>query len=159
VSSNKKPSLQNDQWEQVISEATQHVETDGLDGGEAASSGQLRRIFLGFIITVSVAVFTLQLGEPELASLSVKNQSTDLRLEAALLIEQINAYWEERGTLPDPNALSPFLDEGYEYQIVDPTQGRFIVQRAAGGVTVTYDGSIPLNLWILLGGQTTGGDQ
>ena len=101
----------------------------------------------------------MQLAEPAPASLSVTYQAADLRLEAALLIEQINAYWEERGTLPAPLALNPYLEEGYEYEIVDRSQGRFIVRRAAAGVTVTYDSSLPLNIWILLGGNSTGEGQ
>ena len=151
------PPSEDDRWAAVISEATQHVRTDGADVKKSPNPKRVQRILLGVLMGAWAAFLTMRLAEPQSASLPINTQAADLRIEAALLIEQINAYWEERGTLPDPIALSPYLDEGYEYQIVDPTQGRFVVRRASGGVTVTFDGSIPLNLWILLGGQATGG--
>jgi len=105
------------------------------------------------------ATMTMQLAEPAPALLSVTDQASDLRLEAAILIEQIDAYWEERGVLPEPFALTPYLEEGYQYEIVNRNHGLFIVRRASAGVTVTYDGSLPLALWIVLGGKSAGGAQ
>ena len=112
---------------------------------------------VGVLVTATIGAVTVQLSDPPPASLSPTDQASDLRMEASLLVEQIEAYMEEEGTLPDPSALVPFLEEGYEYQVIDRSRGLFLVRRTSGGVTVTYDGSLPLNLWVLLGGGTSGG--
>jgi len=154
--SKKGPPSEDQRWAEVISEATQHVRTDGSDVRELSTPTIFRKVFLGALIGASAALLTGHLAKPAPASLSVMNQAADLRIEAALLVRQIHAYWEERGKLPDPLVLTPYLEEGYEYQIVDQSQGRFVVRRAAAGVTVTFDGSLPLSLWVLLGGQSIG---
>lgn len=110
----------------------------------------------GILLTVGVAFGVREMTRPKPASLPVANQVADLRLEAAALIEQIEAYRTERGELPPPSMLSPYLDEGYEYHVVDENAGRYVVRRTAGGVTVTYDGSLPLGLWMVIGGSSSG---
>ena len=87
----------------------------------------------------------------------LSDQSEDLRFEAGLLVEEIEAYRAERGELPDPNYFAPYLNEGYDYEIIDRSAGRYVVRRRSGNVVVTYDGTLSLQLWLLLGGSSSGG--
>jgi hypothetical protein len=112
---------------------------------------------LGVLVTVAVAMVAPRLVQGPPPSLSSVEQAKDLRAEAGVLIEQIEAYREERGVLPAPAMLAPFLDEGYEYRIIDRAMGRYEVRRSAGGVEVVYDGSLPLNLWLVIGGSAGSG--
>ena len=109
-------------------------------------------IVAGVVIALAVAVLSPRLVRRAEPGLSPVDQAADLRTEAGRLIEQIEAYRAERGTLPAPAMLAPFLDEGYEYRIIDRAAMRYEVRRSAGGVEVVYDGSLPLNLWLVLGG-------
>lgn len=108
-------------------------------------------------MTVSVALVIPRLVQGPPAVLTLVEQASDLRREAAILIEQIEAYRDERGVLPAPAMLAPFLEGGYEYRVLDRVTGHFEVRRSAGGVEVVYDGSLPLGLWVLIGGSTEGG--
>lgn len=110
----------------------------------------------GILITVGVAVGVQNVGESDPAALPRSTQAADLRQEASALIDQIEAYRTERGQLPDPSLLTPYLDEGYEYHVIDEGAGRYMVRRTAGDVTVTYDGSLPLGLWLVIGGSAAG---
>lgn len=154
------PPPDDSKWADAISQAQRHVESGGSvedDGvGRPALRGPVLGL-LGVLVAVSIAVVTVQVSEPAPATLTATDQASDLRLEAALLIEQIEAYKEEQGMLPDAFMLAPYLAEGYEYQVIDRARGVYIVRREAAGVTVTYDGSLPVNLWVLLGGGTSGG--
>jgi len=111
----------------------------------------------GLMVAVSVAVLAPRMFPSDPVVLSVVEQASDLRAEAALLVEQIEAFRRERGTLPDAPMLAPYLDSGYEYRIIDRSLGKYEVRRSAGGVVVTYDGSLPLGLWVVIGGSTGGG--
>ena len=53
--------------------------------------------------------------------------------------------------------LAPFLEEGYDYRITDRNAGLYEVRRSAGGVEVVYDGSLPLSLWLVIGGTSETG--
>lgn len=110
----------------------------------------------GVLMTVGVAFGVQEMTGPEPRPLPAASQSADLRREASALIEQIEAYRVERGELPDPSLLGPYLEEGYDYRVVDEATGRYEVRRTAGGVTVTYDGSMPVGLWMLIGGSSGG---
>lgn len=114
-------------------------------------------VVLGLGVAVSIAMVAPRLVQGPPAALTLVEQASDLRQEAAVLIEQIEAYRDERGVLPAPAMLAPFLEGGYEYRVLDRATGRFEVRRAAGGVEVVYDGSLPLGLWLLIGGSTEGG--
>ena len=74
-----------------------------------------------------------------------------MREEVAVLVAEIEAYRAENGTLPPPAMFAPYLERGYQYQITDPLAKRFLVRRFTGEATVTYDGSLPLGLWLVLG--------
>lgn len=150
-----------DPWADAIAEASAHVRAGSehppdRDGGEPTRGRKLLWVAAGMVVAASVAVGVREVARPEPAGLSMASQAADLRREASALIEQIEAYRAERGQLPDPSLLAPFLDEGYEYEIVDGAAGEYLVRRTAGGVTVTYDGSVPLGMWLLIGGGTTG---
>ena len=152
--------LDQDKWAAVVSSAEDHVRRDATYAPGRARPLPGRNallVTLGVVVALAVAVAAPRVLPGSPASLPVTEQASDLRAEAALLIEQIEAYREEKGTLPAPALLSPFLEEGYSYRIVDEATGRYEVRRAAGGVEVTYDGSLPLGLWLVLGGNTVGG--
>ena len=85
------------------------------------------------------------------ATLSPVEQAADLRAEAAVLVREIEAYRDLQGRLPEPAAIAYLMDQGLSYRVVDPVVGRYEVTRTAGGVSVTYDGSLPVVLWVLLG--------
>lgn len=149
-----------DKWAEVVSSAEEHVRRDTAVGPGRPRPLPGRNILLiavGVVVAVAVALAAPRLIPGSPASLPLNDQASDLRSEAALLIQQIEAYRQERGTLPPPSMLAPFLDEGYSYRILDEATGRYEVKRSAGGVVVTYDGSLPLGLWLAIGGGTTGG--
>jgi len=149
-----------DKWAEVVSSAEDHVRRDAIHAPGRARPLPGRNALLvagGVLVALAVAVGAPKVLPGSPASLPVSEQASDLRAEAALLIEQIEAYRQERGTLPPPAMLSPFLQEGYSYRIVDQATGRYEVRRAAGGVEVTYDGSLPLGLWLVIGGNSGGG--
>lgn len=112
---------------------------------------------VGVIVTVGVALVAPRLLEGPPPSLSSVEQASDLRTEVGMLVQQIEAYKEERGVLPPPAMLAPFLEEGYDYRITDRTAGLYEVRRRAGGVEVVYDGSLPLSLWLVIGGNSESG--
>lgn len=119
-----------------------------------------RKFFLvltGVLVAAGVAFGVGAVAQPEPETLPSASQAADLRVEASALIEQIEAYRTERGALPDASLLSPYLEEGYEYEVLNEEEGRYLVRRTAGGVTVTYDGSVPLGLWVVVGGSSSGG--
>jgi hypothetical protein len=150
------PSPDQRSWEQAVSRAEDHVRLEAAGGSAAArplpGRGPLLLI-AGVIVAVSVWLISPRLLQGPPAALSTVDQASDLRTEVARLVEQIEAYRAERGTLPAPAMLAPFLDEGYEYRIIDRTTLRYEVRRSAGGVEVVYDGSLPLNLWLVVGGN------
>jgi hypothetical protein len=149
-----------DKWAAVVSSAEDHVRRDATYAPGRARPLPGRNALLlagGVVVALAVAVAAPRMLPGSPASLPVTEQASDLRAEAALLIEQIETYRQERGTLPPPSMLSPFLEEGYSYRIVDEALGRYEVRRAAGGVEVTYDGSLPLGLWLVIGGNSVGG--
>jgi hypothetical protein len=149
-----------DKWAEVVSSAEDHVRRDAAFAPGRARPLPGRNALLvaaGVVVAIGVAFAAPRILPGSPASLPVTDQASDLRAEAALLIEQIEAYRQERGTLPPPSMLSPFLQEGYSYRIVDESMGRYEVRRAAGGVEVTYDGSLPLGLWLVIGGNSAGG--
>jgi hypothetical protein len=149
-----------DKWAAVVSSAEDHVRRDATYAPVRARPLPGRNALLvaaGVVLAVGVALAAPRLMPGSPASLPLTEQASDLRAEAALLIEQIEAYRQERGTLPQPSMLSPFLEEGYRYRIVDEAMGRYEVSRTAGGVEVTYDGSLPLGLWLVIGGSSAGG--
>ncbi|MDP2956267.1 MAG: hypothetical protein Q8N53_07590 [Longimicrobiales bacterium] len=144
-------------WAEVVSSAEDHVRRDHAMAPDRSLPLPGRNAFLilgGVVVAGLVAFLAPRLAPESPAALPATEQASDLRAEAALLVEQIEAYRQERGTLPLPAMLAPFLDEGYTYRILDPTMGRYEVRRAAGGVEVTYDGSLPLGLWLVLGGSS-----
>ncbi len=143
-----------DEWAAAVDSAANQIHTE-----EAASRSRSWKrsqqatylVLLGIVVSVVVALRTPKMLGPGPVTLSASEQASDLRAEAALLIEQIEAVKAETGALPSPDVLTPFLDEGYEYDIVNASTGRYVVRRTAGGVTVTYDGTLSLGLWLLLG--------
>ncbi|NJD18164.1 MAG: hypothetical protein FIA95_02630 [Gemmatimonadetes bacterium] len=149
-----------DEWAAVVSSAEDHVRRDAEYAPGRARPLPGRTALLvagGVLVALAVAFGAPRLMPGSAASLPVTEQASDLRAEAALLVEQIEAYRKELGTLPSPSKLSPFLEEGYSYRVVDEALGRYEVRRAAGGVEVTYDGSLPLGLWLVIGGSSSGG--
>lgn len=149
-------SIDHDKWAQVVSSAEDHVrlETSGAPGPRRPLPGRGGLLVVtGLIVTVAVAMMAPRLVDGPPASLTTVEQAADLRAEAGMLIEQIEAYRRERGVLPAPAMLAPFLDEGYQYVIVDRAAGSYEVRRSAGGVEVVYDGSLPLGLWLVIGGS------
>jgi len=149
-----------DKWAEAVSSAEDHVRRDAALGPGRARPLPGRNVLLiaaGVVVAVGVAFAAPRLLPGSPASLPVPEQASDLRAEAALLIQQIEAYRQESGKLPPASMLSPFLEEGYSYRIVDEASGRYEVRRAAEGVEVTYDGSLPLGLWLVIGGSSAGG--
>lgn len=149
-----------DPWAEVVSSAEDMVRRDAspAQGPVRPLPGQKAlTLAAGVLVALSVAVLTPRLAPPAPASLPAREQASDLRAEVALLVEQIEAYRAERGELPPPSMLGPFLDEGYEYRILDRAEGRYEVRRAAGGVSVAYDGELPLGLWLAIGGSVEEG--
>lgn len=151
---------QQDKWAAVVSSAEDHVRRDATYAPGRARPLPGRNVLLiaaGALVAVGVAVAAPRVLPGSSPSLPVTEQASDLRAEAALLVEQIEAYRQEHGALPPPGVLSPFLEEGYSYRVVDQALGRYEVRRAAGGVEVTYDGSLPLGLWLVIGGSSSVG--
>jgi hypothetical protein len=151
---------QQDKWAAVVSSAEDHVRRDATYAPGRARPLPGRNVLLiaaGALVAIGVAVAAPRVLPGSPPSLPATEQAADLRAEAALLIEQIEAYRQEHGTLPAPGMLSPFLEEGYSYRVVDQAMGRYEVRRAAGGVEVTYDGSLPLGLWLVIGGNSAAG--
>lgn len=147
-------------WAEVVSSAEDHVRRDASYAPGRARPLPGRNVLLvaaGVVVAVGVAMAAPRVLPGSPAALPRNEQASDLRAEAALLIEQIEAYRQEHGTLPPPAMLSPFLDEGYSYRVLDPALGRYEVRRTAGGVEVSYDGSLPLGLWLVIGGTAAGG--
>lgn len=147
-------------WADAISRAEDLVareRSSGPDSPRPLPGQKTVMILVGLGIAVVVAFVSPRLfpGSPLL--LSPAEQASDLRAEAVLLIEQIEAYRQEYGRLPAPEMLAPFLDEGYEYRILDPTVGQYEVRRSSGGVEVTYDGTLSVGLWLVVGGATSEG--
>lgn len=114
-------------------------------------------LLAGLLVAVTVGFLYPRVMPGSSFGLSPMEQASDLRAEAGLLVEQIEAYREEYGKLPDPDLLAPYLDEGYHYRILDPTVGQYEVRRSAAGVEVTYDGTLSLGLWLVAGGASTEG--
>jgi len=112
---------------------------------------------LGVAVAVIVALASPRFMAPEPVTLSSVEQGADLRMEVSVLVEEIEAYKRETGRLPSPAMLAPYLEQGYEYRITDPRTQQYVVRRTAGGVTVSYDGSLSLGLWLVLGGVSEGG--
>jgi hypothetical protein len=149
-----------DKWAQVVSSAEDHVrlEASGAPAPRRPLPGRgVLLVSAGVLVTVGVALVAPRMFEGPPASLSSVEQASDLRTEVGLLVEQIEAFKEERGVLPAPAMLAPFLDEGYEYRITDRDGGRYEVRRRAGGVEVVYDGSLPLSIWLVIGGRSGSG--
>jgi len=149
-----------DKWAQVVSSAEDHVllEASGVPTQRRPLPGYGVLVgALGVIVTVGVALVAPRLLEGPPASLSSVEQASDLRTEVGMLVQQIEAYKEERGILPPPAMLAPFLEEGYDYRITDRNAGLYEVRRSAGGVEVVYDGSLPLSLWLVIGGTSETG--
>ena len=149
-----------DRWAEVVSSAEDMVRRDAsptLGLSRPLPGQKAPTLAAGVVVALGVAFATPRLSPPTPPSLSAREQASDLRAEVALLVEQIEAYRAARGELPPPSMLSPFLDEGYEYRILDRTEGRYEVRRAAGGVAVTYDGALPLGLWLAIGGASEAG--
>ena len=147
-------------WADAISRADNLVRREKSAGPDTPRPlpGQRTVILgVGLILAVVVAFVSPLLMPGSPSTLSAAEQASDLRAEAALLVEQIEAYRAEYGGLPDPEVLAPYLDEGYDYRILDPTVGQFEVRRSAGGIEVTYDGTLSLGLWLVVGGTTTEG--
>lgn len=149
-----------DRWTEVVSNAENFVrgETDAPPAAPPPLPGRRPLLALvGLVVATAVGLTSPSLFRGPPAALSPTQQASDLRAEVAIFVEHIEAYRQERGELPPPSALGPFLDEGYTYRILDREGGRYEVRRAAGGVEVVYDGSLPLGLWISVGGTAAGG--
>lgn len=146
-------------WAEAVASAKHLVQQDEAATREAPLP--LGRSFylglLGVGVALAVALFSPRLMAPEPVALSSVEQGADLRMEVSVLVEEIEAYKRETGRLPSPAMLAPYLEEGYEYRITDPATHQYLVRRSAGGVTVTYDGSLSLGLWLVLGGVSEGG--
>jgi hypothetical protein len=143
-------------WEQAVSRAEDHVRleaTGELDRDRALPGQRVLLVVAGLVVAVSVWLASPRLFRGPSVNMSPVEQGSDLRTEVGRLVEQIEAYRSERGTLPAPAMLAPFLDEGYEYRITDRNALRYEVRRSAGGVEVVYDGSLPLNIWLVIGGE------
>ena len=146
-------------WVQALSRAEDHVRLEASavpDSAHPLPGRGALAIMMGVVVAVAVAIVTPRLVGSPTPGLSTGQQASDLRAEAGRLIEQIEAYRVERGSLPTPAMLAPFLDEGYEYRITDRASLRFEVRRSAGGVEVVYDGSSPFSVWVTFGGSGGG---
>jgi hypothetical protein len=149
------PGADPNSWAQAVSRAEDHLRDEALAGPTAGRPlpGRTGLILIaGLVVAAAVAVVSPRLVGAPRVDLPAVEQAADLRAEVGRLVEQIEAYRQERGTLPAPAMLAPFLDEGYEYRVTDRNALRYEVRRAAGGVEVVYDGSLPLNLWLVVGG-------
>ena len=156
------PPADADKWANVVSQAEDHVRREAVPEASPPRPlpGQKVIITLGCVtVALLAALWAPRLLPNEPAKLSAVEQAKDLRAEAGVLIQEIEAYKAEHGTLPQPTMLAPFLGHGYEYQIVNQSTGQYLVRRSAGGIEVTYDGSLPLRLWLVIGGMTSGGTQ
>jgi len=149
-----------DKWANVVSAAEDHVRREATPGAVSPRPLPGQRVIIALAcLTVAVlaALWAPRLVPREPAHLSSVEQAQDLRAEAGMLIREIENYKKEHGTLPQPAALAPFLGEGYEYQIINESTGKYVVRHSADGIEVTYDGSLPLRLWLVVGGMTSGG--
>lgn len=144
-----------------MSDAAAHVqkETDaGLEPAGPRPGQQTGLVVFGVILSVLVALWVPRLmPSPARSLLSVSEQAEDLRFEAGLLVEEIDAFRSERGALPTPEQLGPYLGEGFEYEVLDERTSQYLVRRRSGNLVVTYDGTMSLQLWLLLGGSSSGG--
>lgn len=147
------PTVQDDDWAAAVESATAHVSEEAADLARprTRSHQPTLLVFLGIAVTGLVALWTPKLMPAPAPSLSLSEQAADLRAEAVLLIEQIEAVKAETGALPPRELLAPFLEDGYEYHVLNQAAGDYLVRRTGGGVTVTYDGTLTLGLWLLLG--------
>ena len=146
-------------WEDVVAEAATHAKGRGKSAEARAPAGQ-RRLWV-MVGTGTALVLAVAWGAynatVSVLPLSPVEQAADLRQEAAVLIAEVEAFRTLNRRLPDPKEFADRLDGGLGYEVLDPIAGLYQVTRSAGGVTVTYDGKLPLGLWILVGGTSEGG--
>ena len=118
----------------------------------AAHDRRLPILLAGFVVFLSVAAWNAyRLATPP-TRLPADEQAADLREEAAVLIREIEAYRTAMGRLPEAQLIGDRLGGGFVYRVLDPVAGLYEVTRSAGDVSVTYDGSMTLGLWVLVGG-------
>lgn len=147
-------------WARAVSRAEDHVrvESSGVAAAERPLPGMgALLVIVGLFVASGVAFVSRRLVASPRPTLSRVEQAADLRTEVGRMVQAIEAYRAEKGSLPPPELFAPYLQDGYVYRIVDPVSNRYEVRRSAGGVEVVYDGSLPLNLWLMVGGLNPNG--
>ena len=140
-------------WADAVADAATHAQDRIVSAHQRSEARDLRLPVLlvgvaAFVAAASWSAYRLiGPGNP----LPQAEQAADLRQEAAVLIQEIEAYREIHKRLPDPELYADWLDPGLVYEIVDPVAGLYRVTRSAGDVSVTYDGSLALGIWVLMG--------
>ena len=146
-------------WADAVADAASHAKKS-VAAAEVRVEPRDRRLPIllaaGVVFLIVTAWSAYRLTTPP-GPLSQVEQAADLREEAAVLVQEVEAYRAAFGRLPDPQHFAGLLDEDFTYQITDPVAGLYLVTRSGGDVTVRYDGSMPIGLWVLVGGTNPGG--
>jgi len=144
-------------WGQTISDAVAHVgeppsTTGGDDDGAPrlglAGRGMLAVAVVGITVVLSWSGWTLT-HPTQLPPLS--EQAYALRRSAGALIDEVQILRAEQGQLPSPEALADLLDDGLTYE---PRGDGFRVENTDGDIVVVYDGTMPVEDWVDLGGYS-----
>ncbi len=100
---------------------------------------------LGFLLVVAAGSAYLSLRAPPHPPAA--RVEAELRSSVAHLVRRVEDLRVRSGRLPTESELFGFLGESIEYTPVD---GFYLVTGEAWGVTVEYDGSMPLDRWVTL---------
>ena len=138
-----------DEYDDALAEAVDHV-AHTLEAQKEAEGLRSRKWYLpglmaSLIAFALVAAWNVWLITRPTPMLSPRLLEGGLRYEVGQLVREIEAHRAEHGTLPTPEDLAPFLDEIVGYTL---DGGEYVVSVRHDGVSLTYDGSVPIDRWM-----------
>ena len=142
-----------EKWDDVLARATQSVEEMEAAAAEARARRRTRRgawlLPISVVALLAVGGWNARLltRPPSLPPLA--DQAYALRRSAAAVVEEVVAIRETERRWPSASELADLLEEGLTIREVD---GGVVATYSDGEILVRYDGSVPLDTWVVSGG-------
>ena len=143
-------------WDDAVSQASNHVESRNAAEQEAADRQKPRadgwKIAVAFVILIAVVAWNVQSFTSELEAPPLASEEEHLAWFVVDAVEAVEDFRTDEGHLPNAQEALELLEDDVTYQLRGD-QYTIAVEGDEG--RVVYDGSVPIDDWIAA--YSTGG--
>ena len=145
----RQTSTRSEDWNDAISDASQHVADREQAGEEAAARQRPKssapRLIVTFVALVAVAAWNVQAYTAAPDPVPTQRARTGAAWLMADDIQAISDFAEEQGRLPDALEVNDLIDASVVYR---PSDAGFTLASARQELGLVYDSQVPLEAWL-----------